>query len=160
MISTIREIAWKKQGVCFKRAHVQSPRLQPEPGAAWGHNVLSSARELQGKPPAKGFLLTRSWTQALPAHFCETGKITPGWVAGDMNPDMSLSLWRASAEAMQLILKTDCQKKMKESMGEAMRSRKQEKPGAGVWQVPSILLKPLSTASVSQDHPVNCSRAL
>lgn len=78
-----------------------------------------------------------------------------------MNPDMSLSLWRASTEALQLILNTDCQKKkMKESMGEALRSRKQEKkPGAGVWQVSSVLLKPLSTTSVSQDHPVNCSCA-
>lgn len=40
---------------------------------------------------------------------------------------MGLSLWRASAEALQLILNTDCQKKMKESLGETMRSRKQEK---------------------------------
>lgn len=65
MISTIREIAWKKQRVWFKQDHVQSPRLQPELGAAWGHDVLSSARELQGTPPAKRFLLTRSWTWAV-----------------------------------------------------------------------------------------------
>lgn len=157
MISTIREIAWKKQRVWF-RTMCRVPGSSQNwglPGGTMGSALPEGSREsLQQNGSC--------WPGAEHGqYFCETGKITPGWVAGDMNCDMSLSLWRASAEALQLILNTDCQKRMKESIGEAMRSRKQEKkPGARVWQVPSVLLKPVSIASVSQNHPVNSSCAL